>query len=56
MEVNLLHENQDGSACYSFDLTEEEQQQLLRYGILEAIKNGILEGKKLTCNGEEVES
>ena len=54
MEVNLLHENQDGSACYSFDLTEEEQQQLLRYGILEAIKNGIREGKKLTCEGNEV--
>ena len=56
MEVKLLHENPDGSACYSFDLTEEEQQQLLRYGILEALKNGIRKGKKLTCNGEEVES
>lgn len=57
MEVNLLHENQDGSACYSFDLTEEEQKQLLSYGILEAIKNGIREGKKLICEGEdEVES
>lgn len=56
MEVNLLHENPDGSACYSFDLTEEEQQQLLRYGILEALKNGIREGKKLTCEGDEVES
>ena len=56
MEVNILHENPDGSTCYSFDLTEDEQKQLLSYGILEAIKNGIREGKKLTCNGEEVES
>ena len=56
MEVKLLHENPDGSACYSFDLTEEEQKQLLSYGILEAIKNGIREGKKLTCEGDEVES
>lgn len=56
MQVTLLHENKDGSACYSFDLTEEERNQLLSYGILEALKNGIREGEKLTCNGEELES
>jgi hypothetical protein len=56
MQVTLLHENEDGSACYSFDLTEEERNQLLCYGILEALKNGIREGEKLTCNGEELES
>lgn len=63
MQVTLLHENEDGSACYSFDLTEEERNQLLSYGILEALKNGIREGEKLTCEGngipvegEEIES
>lgn len=55
MLVTLLHENSDGSACYSFDLTKEEQDMLLRYGILEALKNAIKEGEKLTCNGEELE-
>ena len=55
MQVTLLYENSDGSACYSFDLTEEERNQLLRYGILEAIKNGIKEGEKLTCEGEDIE-
>jgi len=55
MQVTLLHENTDGSACYSFDLTEEERNQLLAYGILEAIKNGIKEGEKLTCEGKELD-
>ncbi len=56
MQVTLLHENSDGSACYSFDLTKEEQDMLLRYGILEALKKLVIkEGEKLTCNGEELE-
>ena len=55
MQVTLLHENSDGSACYSFDLTEEERNQLLTYVILEAIKNGIKEGEKLTCEGKELD-
>ena len=55
MQVTLLHENSDGSACYSFDLTKEEQDMLLRYGILEALKNAIKEGEKLTCEGKEVD-
>ena len=54
MQVTLLHENSDGSACYSFDLTEEERNMLLRYGILEALKNAIREGEKLTCEGNEI--
>ena len=55
MEVKLLHENADGSACYSFDLTEEERNQLLSYGIIEALKAGLREGEKLTCHGEDIE-
>lgn len=55
MDVKLLHENEDGSACYSFDLTEEERNQLLNYGIIEALKAGLREGEKLTCNGKELD-
>ena len=55
MQVSLLHENDDGSACYSFDLTEDERNQLLRFGIIEALKAGIREGEKLTCEGNEIE-
>lgn len=54
MQVTLLHENPDGSACYSFDLTEEERNQLLSYGIIEALKAGLREGEKLTCDGHEI--
>lgn len=55
MQVTLLHENTDGSACYSFDLTVEERNMLLNYGILEALKAGLREGEKLTCNGESLD-
>lgn len=54
MQVTLLHENSDGSACFNFDLTAEEMTALLNYGILEALKNGIKEGEKLTCEGDEL--
>ena len=56
MQVTLLHENEDGSACYSFDLTEEERNMLLSYGILEALNNAVREGEKLTCEGKDIES
>lgn len=46
MEVNLLKENEDGSADYSFDLTAEEQGFLMRWAIIEALKRAIEEGKQ----------
>jgi len=46
MEVKLIKENPDGSADYSFFMSEEEQQLLLKWAIIEAIKRGIEEGKK----------
>ena len=55
MNVNLLHENDDGSACYSFDLTDEERKALTAYGIMEALKASIREGEKLTCEGEDID-
>jgi len=54
VEVNLIKENEDGSADYSFNLTVEEEQSLLRYGILEAIKAGIRDGDKLKVEGNDV--
>lgn len=46
MNVELLKENEDGSATYSFDMTNEERNILLNLGIMTAIKNGLEEGKK----------
>lgn len=55
MQVTLLHENTDGSACFSFDLTKDEQEALLSYGILTALKAALREGEKLTCEGENID-
>lgn len=54
MEVNLIKENEDGSADYSFNLTTEEAQSLLRFGIMEALKAGLREGDKLKVEGQDV--
>lgn len=56
MNVELIRENEDGSASYSFDLTAEEAESLLRLGILEAIKVGIRAGDQLKVDGENVKS
>jgi hypothetical protein len=56
MNVEFIKENEDGTASYSFDLTEAEAASLLRYGILEAIKAGIREGDLLKVEGEDVSS
>ena len=55
MNVEMIKENEDGSASYSFDLTNAEAASLLRYGILEAIKAGIREGDLLKVEGEDIE-
>lgn len=55
MQVMLIRENEDGSADYAFDLTKEEQEELLKLGIMEALKAGIREGEKLTCEGKPVD-
>ena len=46
MEVTLIRENPDGSASYTFDMTDDERLQLLNLGIITALKLGIEEGKK----------
>lgn len=55
MNVQLIKEHEDGSASYQFDLTPDESQALLTFGILEAIKAGIREGDRLTVDDETVQ-
>lgn len=55
MEVTLLNENSDGSADFKFDLTAQEMEELLKFGILEALKAGIKAGEQLTVEGEEID-
>ena len=47
IDVSLLKENADGSAVYSFDLSEDMKDALLRFGILQALKAGIEAAKEL---------
>jgi hypothetical protein len=53
--VNLIKEHENGDATYQFDLTADEAQSLLTFGILEAIKAGLREGERLTVEGDDLE-
>lgn len=53
MQVTLTKENEDGSANYSFDLTREEEESLIRAGILSALKEAIRLGDELKVVEEE---
>ena len=55
MNVNLIKEHEDGSATFQFDLTADEAQSLLTFGILEAIKAGLREGERLTVEGDDID-
>jgi len=46
MDVELLKENDDGSADYHVNLSNEEQAQLFRFAFIEMLKRGMEEGKK----------
>ena len=46
MELKLIKENADGSADYAFDLTKEEQNNIIRWAIMQAIIKAAEEGKK----------
>ena len=46
IDVQIVKENPDGSAVFSFDLTEQEQFALMRFGIITALKAGLEEAKK----------
>lgn len=53
MQVTLIKENSDGSANYSFDLTKDEEQSLIRMGILAALKEAIRLGDELKVVEEQ---
>jgi hypothetical protein len=46
MNLELLKENDDGSADYSISLTNEEKEQLILFAFIEMLKRGIKEGKQ----------
>jgi len=46
MDLKLVKEHEDGSATYTFDMSDEERLALLHLGIITALKLGIEEGKK----------
>lgn len=46
IDVQLVRENEDGSAVFTFEFTPEHKDALLRFGIIAAIKAGIEEAKK----------
>ena len=46
INVSLLKENADGSAVYSFDLSEDMKDALLRFGIMKAIEAGLEASKE----------
>jgi hypothetical protein len=56
VNVNLIKEHENGDATYQFDLTADEAQALLTFGILEAIKAGLREGERLTVEGDDIEN
>ena len=47
IDVELLKENEDGSAVYSFNLSEDMKDAFVRFGIMQAIKAGIEAAKEL---------
>ena len=46
MDVELIRENDDGSADYHVNMSNEEQAQLFRFAFIEMLKRGIEEGKQ----------
>ena len=52
IDVELLRENEDGSAVYSFSLSDEYRDALLRFGIMQSIKAGIEAAKELAPDYE----
>ena len=46
MDVELIRENDDGSADYHVKMSNEEQAQLFRFAFIEMLKRGIEEGKQ----------
>lgn len=60
MQVEFVKENPDGSAVYTFDMTGNEIQAMIRFGIIAALKEAIKtaqdEYDPTLNNGENIES
>lgn len=41
MELNLVKENEDGSADYTIVMSQKEQEQLIQFAVVELLKRGI---------------
>ena len=54
MDVELIKENDDGSADYHVNMSNEEQAQLFRFAFVEMLKRGIEEGKQYECSEASV--
>jgi hypothetical protein len=46
MDIELIKENDDGSADFHINLSDQEQGDLIRFAFIEMLKRGIEEGKK----------
>jgi hypothetical protein len=55
MQVTLIKENSDGSANYSFNLSREEEESLIRAGIMAALREAIRLGDELKIVEEDNE-
>jgi len=55
MEVTLLKEHEDGSATYTFNMSEEERNSLLTHGIMTALKQGIEDAKEYLGEQESLD-
>jgi hypothetical protein len=53
MQVTLIKENSDGSANYSFNLSKEEEESLIRAGIMAALREAIRLGDQLKIVEED---
>ena len=56
ISVNMIRENEDGSADFTFDLTPEMMDALLRYGIMKALEAGIKEAQDKYTPDEHIEN
>lgn len=55
IDLVLIKENADGSAVYSFNLSDDARDALLRFGIMKALEAGVKEAEKLHPSFEEAE-
>lgn len=54
MNIELIKENDDGSADYHVNMSNEEQAQLFRFAFIEILKRTIEEGKQYECSETSV--